>query len=236
MRYAEDIFSLGSELSRALATKEAGLALSFNVGIVDAIPKVMAFDMLNVCFDLDQSFKLECHEGDLRTLLADLSINKLDLIISDQPLPTGVSIRARSHYLGQSGLTFFAASQLAAKIRDDFPRSLHRAPFLMPGAHSAQKQNLMAWFELMKIAPTIVAEFDDSALLKIFGQAGRGVFCVTSSIESDILARYDVEVVGREESLSDRFYAIAPERKMHHPGIDAVLGEAKAMLQSVQYD
>ncbi|RBP51654.1 transcriptional activator NhaR [Arenicella xantha] len=236
MRYAEDIFSLGTELSRALATKEAGLAVSFNVGIVDAIPKVMAFDMLDACFDLDQSFKLECHEGDLRSLLADLSVNKLDLIISDQPLPTGVSIRARSHYLGESGVTFFAATELAAKIRDDFPRSLHCAPFLMPGAHSAQKQNLLAWFESMRIAPNVVAEFDDSALLKIFGQVGRGVFCVTSSIESDILARYDVEVVGRVDALSDRFYGIAPERKINHPGIDAVLGAAKSMLQQASHD
>ncbi len=230
LRYADDIFQLGNELSRALATQDIGQLANFNVGVVDAIPKVMVFEMLNDCFDLDKQFVLECHEGDLSSLLADLSINKLDLIIADQPLPVGVSVRATSHFLGDSGVTFFAKKAHCSRYDKTFPQSLHLAPFLMPGRKSAQHQNLLAWFVQSKVAPKIVAEFDDTALLKIFGQTGRGVFCVSSSVERDVLAQFDVGIIGRSAAISDRFYGIFPERKIKHPALEPVLSAATRLL------
>ena len=228
--YSDDIFNLGQELSRTLATQDVGKMANFNVGIVDAIPKVMVFDMLDCCFDLDKQFVLECHEGDLPSLLADLSINKLDLILSDHPLPVGVSVRAVNHYLGQSGVTFFTTKDQCEKYRDDFPNSLHNSPFLMPSRNSAQFQNLISWFVQEKISPTIIAEVDDSALLKFFGQTGRGIFCVSSSVEKDVLAQFDVAVIGRIDSLSDRYYAILPDRKIKHPAVESVLAAAESLF------
>ncbi|MGK0375601.1 MAG: LysR family transcriptional activator of nhaA [Arenicella sp.] len=230
LRYAEDIFNLGNELSRTLASHDVGQVANFNVGIVDAIPKVMVFEMLNDCFDIESRFILECHEGDLSSLLADLSMNKLDLIISDQALPIGVSVRAINHYLGQSGVTFFATKKDCAKYQSDFPQSLHKAPFLMPGRNSAQHKNLLSWFVQSKIAPKIVAEFDDSALLKFFGQTGRGVFCVATAVERDVLAQFEVAIIGRIDAVSDRYYGISPERKIKHPAVDTVLRTAERLL------
>lgn len=230
LRYAEDIFDLGNELSRTLASHDVGQVANFNVGVVDAIPKVMVFEMLNDCFDIDSRFILECHEGDLSALLADLSMNKLDLIISDQPLPIGVSVRAINHYLGNSGVTFFARKEDCEKYQTNFPKSLHQAPFLMPGRNSAQHQNLLSWFVKSKISPKIVAEFDDSALLKFFGQTGRGIFCVATAVERDVLAQFEVAIIGRTKSVSDRYYGIAPERKIKHPAVDTVLATAERLL------
>ncbi len=232
LRYADDIFNLGRELSRTLASPDINNVANFNVGIVDAIPKVMVFEMLNDCFETDDSFLLECHEGGMTELLADLSLNKLDLIISDQPTPTGVSVKATSHYLGQSGVTFFARTDQREKYHGNFPNSLHQAPFLMPGRNSAQYQNLVSWFVETKVSPKIVAEFDDSALLKFFGQTGRGIFCVATAVERDVLAQFDVAVIGRTESISDRYYGICPERKVKHPAVDIVLKSAQSLLFS----
>lgn len=230
LRYADDIFNLGNELSRTLATQDVDKVPNFNVGIVDVIPKVMVFDMLNDCFDLDKRFVLECHEGDLPSLLADLSINKLDLIISDQPLPVGVSVRAINHYLGRSGVTFFVRKDQCETYLDDFPLSLHQASFLMPSQKSALYQNLISWFVQLKISPNIVAEVEDGALLNFFGQAGRGAFCVSSALENDILEQFDVAVIGRSDDISDRYYGILPERKFKHPAIDSVLATAELLL------
>ena len=230
LRYADDIFNLGNELSRTLAAQDTEKVANFNVGIVDVIPKVMVFEMLNGCFDLDNRFVLECHEGDLSSLLADLSMNKLDLIVSDQPLPVGVSIRAINHFLGQSGVTFFTAKDQCDQYKNDFPNSLDQAPFLMPSRKSAQFQSLISWFVQSKISPNIVAEVDDSALLKFFGQTGRGIFCVSSAVEHDVLNQFDVAVIGRIDAVSDRYYGILPERKIKHPAVDSVLTTAEALL------
>lgn len=230
LRYADDIFNLGSELSRTLASHDTSQVANFNVGVVDAIPKVMAFEMLNDCFDIKDRFVLECHEGDLSSLLADLSVNKLDLIISDQPLPIGVSVRAINNYLGQSGVSFFVRTQECERYQSDFPRSLHQAPFLMPGKNSALHQSLESWFVQSKISPKVVAEFEDTALLKFFGQTGRGIFCVATAVERDVLAQFDVSIIGRIDDVSDRFYGISPERKIKHPAVDTVLNAAKRIL------
>lgn len=232
LRYADDIFSLGNELSRSLASHDERQVANFNVGIVDAIPKVMVFEMLNDCFDLENRFILECHEADLNTLLADLSLNKLDLIISDQALPVGVSVRAINHYLGESGMTFFARKDACDQYQSDFPNSLHQAPFLMPGRNSAMHQNLVSWFVQSKISPKVVAEFDDSALLKFFGQTGRGIFCVATAVERDVLAQFDVAIIGRVDSINERYYAIAPERKIKHPAVNTVLTSAGKLLSN----
>ena len=232
LRYADDIFNLGNELSRTLATQDIGQVANFSVGIVDALPKMMVFEILNDCFDLKNRFLLECHEGDLSSLLADLSINKLDMIISDQPLPVGISVRAMNQYLGRSGVTFFVAREQCEQYQKDFPHSLHKSPFLMPSRKSAQFQSLISWFAQVKVTPKVVAEVDDSALLKIFGQTGRGIFCVATAVEQDVLSQFDVAVIGRVDYISDRYYAILPERKFKHPAVDSVLTAANKLLNN----
>ena len=230
LQYAEDIFSLGNELARTLSLRDAGRMANFNVGVVDVVPKVLAFEMLNECFNMEERFILECHEGELSNLLADLSVNKLDLIISDQPLPPGVSVKAISHFMGQSGITFFAGLDANECYQSEFPDSLHKAPFLMPGKKSALHRNLEAWFDANDISPRIVAEFDDSALLKFFGQTGRGVFCMPTAVEQDVLRQFDVAVIGRTEHLTERFYGILPERKIKHPAVEVVLRMGNRIL------
>ncbi|MCH2189897.1 MAG: transcriptional activator NhaR [Gammaproteobacteria bacterium] len=231
LKYAEDIFNLGSELSRTLSSHDPSSMTSFNVGIVDVVPKVLVFEMLNDCFDLEDRFVLECHEGHLPDLLADLSVNKLDLVISDQPMPIGVSIKATSHLLGQSHMSFFAHRDSEYDYRSNFPQSLHQAPFLMPGRNSAMHQNLSAWFTEQNIIPQIVAEFEDSALVKFFGQKGRGLFCAPTAVEQDILNQFQVEAIGRTAAISERYFGISPERKLKHPALETVINTAKRLLK-----
>ena len=100
----------------------------------------------------------------------------------------------------------------------------------MPSRKSAQYQNLISWFGESKINPIIVGEFDDSALLKFFGQTGRGLFCVATAVERDVLEQFDVAVIGRVESVSDRYYGILPERKIKHPATDTVLSAAEKLF------
>ena len=231
LHYADDIFNLGNELSRALSLQDHELVTNFAVGMTDALPKVMVYDILEDCFEGQEQFILACHEGNFNSLLSDLSINKLDLVISDQPLPTGLSVRASSHFLGASGMTFFAHVDQAHLYQDDFPQSLNKQPFMMPGKQSALNNLLSSWFRRTGIAPRVVAEFDDSALLKFFGQSGRGIFCIASCVEKDILAHFDVAVIGRTEEVSENYYAVIPERKIKHPALDRVIHAATQLFE-----
>lgn len=228
--YADDIFSLGNELQHALSTQQVGQQIIFTVGVTDVIPKVFTFDLLKTCFDMEDPLRLVCREGDLDTLLAELAISKLDLIISDRPLIPGSPIKAYSHSLGATGLTFYAAKRHAKRLASNFPHSLDQEPFLISGDKSTQRTNLMAWFNELQINPHILAEFDDSALMKFFGQSGYGVFCSPSIIEKHVTEHYKVAIIGRTQEVGEQYYAISPERKLKHPGVRHLVDNARHMF------
>jgi len=234
--YAEDIFALGAELQESIKFQNASQQFVFSVGLTDVIPKILAVDILENSFKLEGSTKLVCREGDFNSLLSDLALHKLDLIISDRPLTPGMPIRAYNHFLGECGLSFYASKKNAKSLKKDFPQSLHHHPFLVCGDKSNQKLNLLSWFDQKQIYPTTIAEFDDSAMMKYFGQSGYGVFSTPSIIESHVSQQYGVSVIGRTTQVTERFYAISPERKVKHPGVKLLVEAAQAIFQTQRID
>lgn len=228
--YAEDIFTLGGELQRVLVNETPSQQFTFVVGVVDVIPKILTYDLLSPVMAPDNSLHLVSREAEFDTLIADLAVNKIDLIISDRPLPPGTAVKAYNHFIGESGLTFYADKPNARRLQTNFPTSLHGEPLLVPGDKSSLKINLMSWFDSLDIAPVTVAEFEDSALMKFFGQAGHGVFCTPTTIEEHVLKQYSVRVIGRTREISERFYAISPERKLKHPLVSRVMATARELF------
>jgi len=228
--YSEDIFTLGNELQQMLNNNQDGGRIKVTVGVTDVIPKVLGFDLLKVLFNTEEQFKLICREGEFDLLLSELAMSKIDLIISDRPLTPGADAKAYTHLLGETGLTFYATKELAQQLTKEFPKSLDQVPFLICGEKSNQRMNLLAWFDTVGISPEIVAEFDDSALMKYFGQAGSGVFCTPSSIKRYIVERYNVQIIGSTKDVTERYYAISPDRKIKNPGIKLLLDHSKETL------
>jgi LysR family transcriptional activator of nhaA len=77
-----------------------------------------------------------------------------------------------------------------------------------------------------------MAEFEDSALLKVFGQQGLGIFPIPAMIAPEVQQQYGVEVVGQVTTIRERFYAITLNRKLRHPAVVAMSEAAQqALLQ-----
>lgn len=225
--YAEEIFQLGDELKTILKTQEPSHWQTLTVGVTDAIPKTLAYKLLAPALNMAAPVRLVCNEGDQESLLADLAIDRLDMVLTDQPLPPGSLIKAYNHQLAKSGITFFASEELAAVCRKDFPQSLSGQPFVLQGKKSVVRQHLSSWLEKHEIVPNIIAEFDDSALMKSFGQAGYGVFAGPTLIEKTIVTQYKVEVIGRTEEFEEQYFVISPERRLKHPAIVEIVNGVK---------
>lgn len=230
LRYADEIFALGNELTGVLHEQVTGRPLRMVVGITYVIPKLIAYHLLEPALRLGDGLHVECREDHFDRLLGQLARHELDLVISDVPLGPEVSVRAFNHLLGSCGLSFFAAPALAAKLRRNFPASLDRQPFLAPMPGSAVRRELDRWFGDQGLRPEFVGQFDDSALLKVFGQSGVGAFAGPSVIEAEIKRQYGVQVIGQTSEIVDRFYAITVERRLKHPGVVAISEAAKSKL------
>ncbi|MCB9556945.1 MAG: transcriptional activator NhaR [Deltaproteobacteria bacterium] len=231
-RYAEEIFALGRELVDTVKGRSAGPAARLHIGIVDVVPKLIVREMLEPALALAEPVRLVCHEDSHDKLLAELALHQLQLVISDAPVPGGSPIRAHNHLLGESAVSFFAESSLARSYRRGFPRSLDGAPFLLPLESITLRRSLNLWFERNKIVPRVVAEFEDSALFKVFGADGVGIFPAPTAVEQEVIKQYGVELVGRAAEVRERFYAISLERKLTHPAIQAICGAARDQIFS----
>lgn len=229
-RFAEEIFGLGRELVETLADRPAGRSLRMRVGVVDVLPKLVAQQLLAPALALGEPVRLICAEAPAEDLLADLALHKLDVVLSDVPIPPWVKIKAYNHPLGESDVVFLGEPTLAKEHRADFPRSLDHAPMLLPMDGTALRSSLDHWFEAAGVQPKVIGEFEDSALMKAFGQTGLGLFPAPSVIEGEVVSQYDVERVGLAEGVVERFFAISVERRVRHPGVAAICEAARSGL------
>ena len=228
--YADEMFRLGLELQDVLAGATPGSALTIKIGVAMVVPKLLAYRVLEPVLRMPEPVRLICHEAPLVDLLADLSVHKLDVVLADSPLNPALSIRADNHPLGESGISFFAVPEQAEALRASFPGSLDGARMLMPSSGSNLRRNLETWFERHGVTPLIVAEFEDRALMKAFGERGTGVFTSPSAVEQDVLDKYGVAVIGRTEEITERFYVISAERRIQHPAVSAITEAARSKL------
>jgi LysR family transcriptional activator of nhaA len=251
MRYADEIFALGSELRGAVKGRPAGRPLRLAVGVADVVPKLVAFRILEPALAMADRVRIECCEDSPSRLLAALSTHALDLVIADAPAPPGPAqassmlgadgalavSRARpasrvyNHLLGECGVSVFGARRMADELRVGFPRSLDGAPLLLPTPNTALRRELDDWFTSRGIEPNVVGEFQDTALLSVFAEAGVGLFAAPDAIAPSHEGRaHGLRKVGTLEPLRARFYAITVERRIAHPAALAIAGSARAKL------
>lgn len=228
--YADEIFSLESELQDILGGTTTTQNLTFNVGVAMVVPKLIAYRVLEPVWNIQENVKLICHEAPLVDLLADLAVHKLDLVLADTPISPTLNVKAYNHLLGESGISFFARKEEVNKYRDNFPACLNGAPMLMPTNASSLRRALDQWLERENIQPHIVAEFEDRALMKAFGEAGTGIFTSPTAVEEDVVSKYGVSVIARTDELKEHFYAISAERRIKHPAVATIVEAAKESL------
>lgn len=222
LTYAEDIFQTGNALEETLRAGSKERHRVFKVGISDAVPKSIAYRLLTPAMALDEPIKIICREGKLEPLLGELAIHRLDLVLADRPMPSEVDIKGRSHLLSECGISFFATHELANIYGKNFPHNIANAPLLVPGEDSAIRKRLMQWLSTQRIQPHIMGEFDDSALMRAFGQAGVGIFSAPSMIAEEVQQQHHVINIGETDQVVERFYAISVERRSNHPAVVAI--------------
>jgi LysR family transcriptional activator of nhaA len=227
--YAREIFTLGQELLNTMEHDQAQ-PLRMTVGIVDVIPKTVVRLLLAPALRLEQPVRLICREDKADRLLLDLAARRVDIVLSDAPIGNAVEVQGFNHLLGECGVTFFASPALAAKVRRKFPQSLNGAPMLLPSDTTTMRRSLNTWFTARKISPLVVGEFDDGATLAAFGRSELGVFPVPSIVEDEVREELRVAVVGRADTVRERYYAIATDAKLQHPAVIAVCDAARHEL------
>ena len=228
--YADEIFSLGRELTQTIRGQPTERPLRLAVGVAQALPKLAAYQLVAPALEMDRPVRLVFREDQPDRLFAELALHSLDLVLTDAPLPESINVKAYNHLLGECGVSFMGAPGLADRFRNGFPDSLDGAPLLLPTTNTMLRRALERWFGDRSIRPLTVAEIEDSAVLKVFGQEGAGLFAVPTVVEGRVRDQYGVELVGRENSVRERFFGISAERRIKHPAVVVITEAARQSL------
>lgn len=234
--YAEEMFGLAREMEAALAGRVSGGPLHLRVGLVDAMPKMMAHRLLSPALELPEGVRVTCREGKLEQLLADLATHNLDAVLSDAPAQPPLKVRVYNHLLGESTVGVFGLAELAVRWGEGFPGSLDGAPFLLPTEGTALRFTLDDWFRRADLRPRVVAELEDGALVKAFGAEGMGLFCAPSAVRREVERQYRVRCLGTLPGARERFYAITAERRLVHPAVVALSRTAREAVFNADAD
>jgi LysR family transcriptional activator of nhaA len=220
--YADEIFTLGSEVLSAAKHAPATRMLRLQAGIVDSFPKLLSFDILKPVLEHQPPVQLTCREGKLPDLLPLLTTHRLDVVLSDEPASPSLAHGVFNHLLGSCGITFCAMPGLARKLRGRFPANLRNAPALLPTQNCALRRELEGWFQKVGVQPKVVAEFEDAALAKIVATEAVGFIVVPTAVAAEAIERHGFQSIGSTRACSTQFYAITAERRLTHPAIVAI--------------
>jgi LysR family transcriptional activator of nhaA len=229
-RYADEIFALGRELVDTARGRPTGRPMHVVIGVHDVIPKSIARWLIEPALKLPDPVRITCREGSSEQLLAELSVQRVDVVLADAPISPTVKVRAYNHLLGETGLSFLGVPRLVRTYRPGFPKSLHDAPMLLPTPNTAVRRTLDQWFDALDIRPRVVGEFDDSELRWEFGATGIGIFSAPLVLETHLGRLYNVQRIGWAPTVRSTFYAISVERRLKHPAAVAICEAARHTL------
>lgn len=228
--YADEIFTLGREMTDTLKGRPTGRPLQVAVGVADVLPKAIVYRLIEPALDLPSPVRVVCREDPPDRLFGLLAVQQIDLILTDAPLGPGVSVKAFNHPLGDCEVAFYARPRLAVRLKKGFPRSLDGSPLLVPTESASLRAEINSWLDAENIRPAIVGEFDDFSLMRIFGAAGRGVFAAPRVLDQELRRQYGLARLGTPAALRARFYAISVERKIKNPAVVAICDAARNVI------
>ncbi len=228
--FADEIFETGEELMDAVRMRPTRRPGRLTFGLSDVVAKPVAHRLILPLLDSPDPPRLVVREDSPEKLLAGLVAGDLDVLLLDAPPGPDAGVRVFSRLVGESGVTLLAVPRLAGRYRRRFPKSLDGAPFLMPGRTTGLRRSLEAWFDRHSVRPHVVGEFDDSALVMVFGQGGSGIFAVPSVVERDLRRRQGFARVGNVEGVREQLFAVSLQRRFNHPAIEALSERARSEL------
>lgn len=227
-RYAEEIFVLGREMTHAIHGWSTTGPQLLQVGIADAVPKTAASSLLAPAQERYPEIRLICREDTPDRLLAELAVQQLDLVLLDSPVDPALPIRAVGRRLARWQIAVFGRPELVHARTEEFPLSLEEAPLLLPTAESAMRRSLDRWFERNGVAPRVVGEFEDSALMKAVSESGIGLFPAPSGFAEVIERQHGVVRLGTLKDAEVSYYGVTIERRVDHRGVAAILDRAES--------
>lgn len=220
--YADQIFALTGELNDTLRLAPSDRPLTLSAGVSASIHKLIAYYLLQPAMVLPRPVQLNCQTSGIEELMLRLKRKELDVVLADRIPQLDEQGSFTVHPLAGSTISLYASPEQAVNLRTGFPGSLNGAPLLANATDAPYFDKLMNWFSLQGVRMNVVARIDDSALIKVFGRQGLGVFAAPTAIRDEVCRQYEVEEIASINEVKDELFAITRGKNPAHKGVRAI--------------
>lgn len=124
----------------------------------------------------------------------------------------------------------FGMPDLCGQYHEGLPGSLNGAPFILPAEGTLMRRSVDHWISENDFHPEIVGEMDDTALMKVFAEAGVGFIAAPLAITAEIGTQFGLRLLTQIPGAVERFYAITVQRRLQHPAVLAISQTARSSL------
>jgi LysR family transcriptional activator of nhaA len=225
--YAERIFTTGQELVRALELGGSLHRRQITIGVPDFLSKSIVARLIEPLFTLPDSPLIICREGELEELLGELAMHRVDMVLSDSAVGSQFKIPASSLPLGFSTVQWMTQPAMATELALHFPKSLDHKPLVLPTANTVLRRSIEQWLDHQEFTPHIVAEIEDSGLMKSLAARLGYIAPVPAFAAQEALNRYQLTPIGTLEGVTVQYFLIVGDKQSTSDSVQAMVSLAK---------
>ncbi|MFN3868144.1 MAG: LysR family transcriptional regulator [Hyphomicrobiaceae bacterium] len=222
--YANTVFRSGHELLEALTGLTPGRQV-LRIGAVATLSRNFQIGLLRKLI-ARPGVEIIIRSGAFADLLAQLDAHKLDIVLANQPALADAETELQSTLLAEQPVSLIGRKTSKRK-RIRFPNDLADIPLILPARGSAIRSAFDAIVGRAGVAPRIVAEVDDMAMMRLLARESGCLTLVPPIVVLDELKSGLLIERCRVAELSEHFYAITRRRRMQNRLVAEMLSDRK---------
>jgi len=220
LEYAEQIVGAGQELVATLREGREAARQVVRIGAVATLSRNFQRSFVAPLLGVpDVSLVLQ--SGSLGELLARLRAHTLDVVLANRRVHEDAEHAWRCQRIARQQVSLVGHRRRGRAFR--FPDDVGKVPLILPSRDSELRSGFDVLCERAGIRPTVVAEVDDMAMLRLLARDLQAVALVPAVVVRDELRRGTLHEYCAVPDLYEEFFAVTVRRQFAPPLVRTLL-------------
>jgi LysR family transcriptional activator of nhaA len=221
--HADAIFTTGADLLTRLKGAASSQRTLLRVGALATLSRNFQLSFLAPALK-DKQVLLSIRSGGLTDLLAQLEAHQLDVLLVNQAPARSAASAFVVHSVAEQPVSLIGPPALIGADKG-YHHLMATHPLILPSEESGIRSGFDALVQRLGLSPTIAAEADDMAMMRVLARQGVGLAVLPPIVVQDELRSGLLQEACVLPGLKETFSAITLKRRFPHPALAKLLDQ-----------